>query len=58
MRDFDWTDTLYCVVKNDGTFAGCPCLSIEEAIELTANHENSKIFKMKLDETDLWEYES
>lgn len=57
MRDFDWFDELYCVVKEDGTFAGVPCRSIEEAIELTAQHEGSKIFEMKLDNYSLWEYE-
>lgn len=57
MRDFNWNTTLWCVVKDDGTFAGIPCKSIEEAIELTAQHEGSKIFKMKLDNCSLWEYE-
>lgn len=57
MRDFDWLDELYCVVKNDGTFAGAPCRSIEEAIELSGQHEGSKIFEMKLDNESLWEYE-
>lgn len=57
MRDFNWSDKLWCVVKEDGTFAGVPCLSIEEAIELTANHEGSKIFEMKFDNESLWEYE-
>ena len=57
MRDFDWFDELYCVVKEDGTFAGTPCRSIEEAIELSGQHEGSKIFEMKLDNESLWEYE-
>jgi hypothetical protein len=57
MRDFDWFDELYCVVKEDGTFAGVPCRSIEEAIELSGQHEGSKIFEMKLDNESLWEYE-
>ena len=57
MRDFDWDDELYCVVKEDGTFAGIPCLTIEEAVELTAQHEGSKVFKMKLDKYELCEYE-
>lgn len=58
MRDFDWLDELYCVVKDDGSFAGRPCVSIEEAIELSGQHEGSKIFAMKLDNESLWEYEA
>jgi len=57
MRDFDWHDELYCVVKEDGTFAGVPCRSIEEAIELSGQHEGSMIYEMKLDNESLWEYE-
>lgn len=49
MRDFNWDDELYCVVKNDGTFAGCPCTSWEEARELQNQHEKSKIFEMKFE---------
>ncbi len=56
MRDFDWSDELYCVVKEDGTFAGVPCRSIEEAIELSGQHEGSMIYEMKLDNESLWEY--
>lgn len=58
MRDFEWTDELYCVVKDDGKFAGCPCLSLEEAIELSAQHEGSKIFEMTLNAWALEEYEN
>lgn len=57
MRDFGWLDELYCVVKEDGTFAGTPCRSIEEAIELSGQHEGSMIYEMKLDNESLWEYE-
>lgn len=56
MRDFDWLDELYCVVKEDGTFAGTPCRSIEEAIELSGQHEGSMIYEMKLDNESLWDY--
>lgn len=44
MRDFDWNDKLWAVVKNDGTFANMPCASYKEARELAAQHEGSKIF--------------
>lgn len=57
MRDFNWFDELYCVVKDDGSFAGKPCLTIEEAIELSANHKHSQIFKMKWEKDALSEYE-
>lgn len=49
MRDFDWSDTLWAVVKEDGSFAGVPCLSYEEAREVAAQHEGARIFAM-----DLW----
>lgn len=54
MRDFAWTDTLYCVIKDDGTFSGVPCLSYEEARELSNQHEGSMIYEMSptLDDTD------
>lgn len=48
MRDFDWTGTLFAVVKKDGTFAGVPCLSLDEARELTNNHEGSQIYRLTL----------
>ena len=44
MRDFEWTDALWLVVKDDGTYAGRPCLSWEEARELAAQHEGAHIF--------------
>lgn len=48
-RDFNWLDELWCVVKEDGTFAGIPCRSVEEALELSAQHYGSGIFQMKYD---------
>lgn len=48
MRDFDWADALFAVVKEDGTFAGVPCLSFEEAKELANNHEGSQIYRLTL----------
>lgn len=44
MKDFDWTDVRWAVVKADGTFAGVPCASIGEARDLAAQHEGAKIF--------------
>ena len=46
MRDFEWDDCLWAVVKEDGTFAGVPCLSREEAKELAIQHEGSHIYAM------------
>ena len=48
MRDFNWTDKLYCVVKEDGTFAGVPCRTVEEAYDLATQHDHSAIFEMSL----------
>lgn len=50
MRDFEWTDALWAVINEDGSFAGAPCLSYEEARELSAAHVGSKVFAM-----DLWD---
>ena len=49
-RDFEWDQKeLYAVVKNDGSYAGIPCTSYEEARQL-AYHPGSKIFKLILDD--------
>ena len=52
MRDFDWTDALFAVVKDDGSFAGIPCLSLDEAKELANNHEGSQICRLVLTTND------
>lgn len=44
MKQFDWTDVRWAVVKGDGTFAGVPCASYGEAHDLAAQHEGAKIF--------------
>lgn len=44
MKNCDWEDVRWAVVKADGTFAGVPCASYEEARDLAAQHEGSKIF--------------
>lgn len=48
-RDFDWSDDLWAVIKEDGTYAGVPCRSYDEARELSY-HPNSKIFKLVLED--------
>lgn len=45
MRDFDWSDTLWIVIKDDGSYAGIPCTGEEEAYDLAAQHEGSRVFK-------------
>lgn len=37
---------MYCVIKEDGTYAGVACESYEEARELSAQHENSEIYML------------
>lgn len=44
MKNCDWEDARWAVVKADGSFAGVPCASYEEARDLAAQHEGSKIF--------------
>lgn len=49
MRDFEFSQALWAVVKNDGTFAGRPCVSWEEARELASQHDGAQIYAMCLD---------
>lgn len=53
MRDWSpWDSNLYCVVKDNGEFAGVPCVSYGEAVELSRQHEGSMIFAMEYDLID------
>lgn len=52
MRDFNWTDAIFAVVKDDGSFAGIPCLSLDEAKELANNHDGSQIYRLVLATND------
>lgn len=54
MINFGYDCKLWAVVNPDGTFAGVPCLSWEEARELSAQHEGSVIFFMDLDCDQIW----
>lgn len=54
MRDFNYAQEIWAVIKADGTFAGVPCTSWEEARELSAQHEGSAIFYMDLDCDQVW----
>lgn len=44
------------MVKDDGTFVGVPCTTWGEARELQAQHEGSKIFEMKYDNSNFEEW--
>lgn len=52
MRDFEWGTPLWAVIKNDGNYAGCPCLSPDEAWELACQHEGAQIFSLLLSSCD------
>lgn len=52
MRDWHPWQELYCVVKDNGEFAGVPCLSYEEAEQLSLQHPYSMIFKMEYETSD------
>lgn len=49
MRDFEYNRALWAVVNPDGTFAGVPCLSWEEARELRNAAEGRWIYVMYSD---------
>ena len=49
MRDFNWNDKLWAVIKEDGSFAGIPCRSFEEARELANQHKGSHIYNLYVD---------
>ena len=53
MKNFDWTDVRWAVVKGDGTFAGVPCASYGEARDLAAQHEGAKIFFLAYEPDEL-----
>ena len=50
MRDFSWDQDLWIVIKDDGRYAGVPCLSWSEAFNLSQGHPGSKIFKIARDD--------
>lgn len=50
MKDYI-PNLLYTVVKADGTYAGRPCLTAEEAYDLASQHPGSKIFTSELEYT-------
>lgn len=52
MKNCDWEDVRWAVVKADGSFAGVPCASYEEARDLAAQHEGSKIFFLAYEPDD------
>lgn len=57
-RDFEWNDSLWAVVKEDGSYAGIPCTSEGEARDLAAQHDGSRIFKLNISADESKTYES
>lgn len=51
-RDFNWFDNLWAVIKEDGSFAGVPCTSFDEARELANQHEGSHVYNLSIDYDD------
>ena len=47
-----WFGTCWAVIKADGTYAGIPCTSYEEAKELSVQHEESIIYRMEIEEEE------
>jgi hypothetical protein len=48
MRDFKWDEPLWAVIKDNGDYAGSPCLSLGEAQELANQREGAQIFRLYL----------
>lgn len=51
----------FCVINANGTYAGMPCVTYEEARELAAQCEGRRIFEIWVedddpDEDEDWEY--
>lgn len=44
MNEFDYQAKLWCVIDENGKFVGAPCLSSEEAYELSCQHKGSYIY--------------
>lgn len=45
-RNFESEQELWTIVNEDGTFAGLPFLSYEEAKNLMSVHPGSRLFKL------------
>lgn len=42
----------FCVINANGTYAGMPCVTYEEARELAAQQEGRKIFEIWVEDDD------
>lgn len=52
------TNLMWVVVNADGTYAGVPCLSWEEALELKAAGEGRRAYVIDVSECDVTETEN
>ncbi len=44
---------LYCVINTDGTYAGIPCLTWEEARELASAAAGRRIYQLVAEDEDI-----
>ena len=58
MEELKALDMIYVVINPDGTYAGAPCLTWEEARELAAQREGRRIFNLDPNEEDVTESEN
>lgn len=54
MKELKWSSKLIWVVINpDGTYAGAPCVTWEEALELSSQREGRRIYIIDIREDDV-----
>lgn len=55
MEELKICNMIWIVINPDGTYAGVPCLTWEEARDLAAQREGRRIFNLDPDEEDVTE---
>ena len=58
MEELKALDMIWIVINPDGTYAGIPCLTWEEARELASQKEGRRIFNLDPNEEDVTENEN
>lgn len=58
MEELKALDMIWIVINPNGTYAGVPCVSWEEARELAAQREGRRIFNLDPNEEDVTENEN
>lgn len=58
MEDLKELDMIWVVINSNGTYAGKPCISWEEAQELAAQCKGRRIFILNPSEEDVTESEN